>query len=475
MTDSYDLFNPKPGWIAEKVLILTPYVEGKFFEQITKRLKPKQMHVVIDDGCRRDDLDVVEVAVTRGGGKRSPNLTRSLASASGLVHLKLFYVVWRTPTKRLARTLIFGSANATKQGFSGSINAELLTHCSLVASRHKAAIDWCEKVIDATAEKGRVNIEAERDIVIGEGITLRLPNLSVGRKKPELSNFDVWVQRGYLLNPYRLDPSFLRVPIQLGKGLPPAEQATIAARFGFYVPQTKRLNYAYVGSGASEADEADESDEEAEVRNWRRKFFVWTQLGDWCSEACYDLFKVQFRRRGSEERENRLTELAAFADGQTLAAARSRFLHSLTELWSAFGSDAPSLLRGAKQVDTPFYSALFNEKVGRDLEQARDPEFRQRFVSGYEVVSVPRFRNDVTGWQAFVRSLARELCADSRRRRSQSKLLNAVGHALEDTGLGTAPFEGNDTLLTTLRDRWLELKLTKSDGSVLLVANYHLL
>jgi hypothetical protein len=44
--------------------------------------------------------------------KRKVALNCVPGSAPGLLHLKLFYIVWRTEAKRTARTLIFGSANA---------------------------------------------------------------------------------------------------------------------------------------------------------------------------------------------------------------------------------------------------------------------------------------------------------------------------------------------------------------------------
>ncbi len=103
---------------ADTVLVVTPYVEREFFEGLIRDLRPKRLNVVIDDGCRPDDVQMIRDAVA--ASKRRIVLTCVFGSAPGLVHLKLFYIVWRTEAKRTARTLIFGSANATKQGFSGA-------------------------------------------------------------------------------------------------------------------------------------------------------------------------------------------------------------------------------------------------------------------------------------------------------------------------------------------------------------------
>jgi hypothetical protein len=123
---SYDLLARRTGWKPQAALIVSPYVEEHFFRTVAGELRPKRMHVVIDDGCRREDLQTVQDAVNACGRKRPPTLRCKLGSARGLVHIKLFYVLWETAGGRAAHSLVFGSANATRQGFSGTDNAELV-------------------------------------------------------------------------------------------------------------------------------------------------------------------------------------------------------------------------------------------------------------------------------------------------------------------------------------------------------------
>src|SRR6185503_13533434 len=115
---SFDLLRRhKPGWKPEAALVVSPYVEAEFFTRLARDLRPKRIHVVIDDGCRREDRETINEALVEGGHKRPPFM--KLGSARGLVHMKLFYVRWKTAGRRAAHSLVFGSANATRQGFSG--------------------------------------------------------------------------------------------------------------------------------------------------------------------------------------------------------------------------------------------------------------------------------------------------------------------------------------------------------------------
>ena len=107
---NFDLFERRKGWKAEDVLVVTPYVEQEFFQRLVKGLRPRRLSVIIDDGCRMGDVAMVQETVAKAHVSTAAGLACVLGSAPGLMHLKLFYIVWRTPGRRTARTLIFGSA-----------------------------------------------------------------------------------------------------------------------------------------------------------------------------------------------------------------------------------------------------------------------------------------------------------------------------------------------------------------------------
>jgi hypothetical protein len=450
---SFDLLERRRGWTAEEVLVVTPYVEKEFFERLAKGLGPRRLSVIIDDGCRLDDVGMVTAAVAKVGGRTASGLRCVLGSAPGLMHLKLFYIVWRTPGKRTARTLIFGSANATRQGFGGSVNAELIASCNLTANRHAEVIAWCDAATGAARSKGRTVVPAARDVELGKGLHLRLPALSVGRKKSALASFDLWVQRGWLLSEYRPDPGFLRVPITLAKGLSQTDQERLVAGNGFLVPEKKRLTFPYALPedqvvGDLEYDDGDEVDE---IGNWRRKLFVWTQLGEWCSEDCYALEHRHFKKRNHEEREARLRCLETMRLSSVRQLERTRFLSSMARLWADLGNEAGELLRGGDTLDEDYYAEQFDQRVERDLALIGEEEFRHRYLRGYELSPVPRFRPDVLGWRDFLDSLVRQLCLDHTRSRSQSQLLHAVSEAVGAIGRSADVFEKPAELCELLR------------------------
>lgn len=457
LTDhSFDLLERRKGWKAEDVLVVTPYVEKKFFERLTEGLRPRRLSVIIDDGCRADDIGMVTDAVSKGACGKGAGLACVLGSAPGLMHLKLFYIVWRTPGKRTARTLIFGSANATRQGFGGAVNAELIASCSLTMGRHAEVIAWCDAAIAAARSKDQVKVAAARDVELSKGMRLRLPALTVGRKKSAVASFDLWVQRGWLLSEYRPDPSFLQIPINLAKGLTQTEQQRLVADSGFIVPAKKRLTFPYAlpdGPLTGDVDyEDDDGDEDDEIANWRRKFFVWTQLGEWCSDDCYAREHHRFRKKNSEQREARLRGLKAMQSLPVREGERTRYLSSMTRLWTDLGEEAGEFLNGGDAVDEEYYAERFDQRVDRDLALMEDEEFRLRYLRGYELSPVPRFRPDVRGWRDFLDSLVRQLCLDHTRTRSQSRLLHAVSEAIDLVEGRNAVFEQPGKLRDLLRN-----------------------
>ncbi len=472
---NYDLFARRAGRKAERVLVVTPYVEREFFERLIGDLRPRQLYVVIDDGCRRDDIQMIRDCVA--ASKRKVALTCVLGSAPGLVHLKLFYIVWTTEAKRTARTLVFGSANATRQGFGGNVNAELIASCRLTKTRHSHIISWCEGVVAATFSGEERFIGPARDLDLGTGLQLRLPGMRVGRERSSLSNFDLWIQRGYLLSDYRPEPSFLKVTVRLKQSLAQSEESQMVTQSGFDVPVNKTLTYHYVGNaGAHDDGQGPAEEPDGETGNWRRRLFVWTHLGDWCSEACYRANGIKFKRRGYEGRVAQIRALEGLDDAAALGNARQAFLDAVSGLWDRLGSAAGSFLEGGASLDRTHYARVFDERVARDLELIEDLEFKRRYLTGYELAQVPRFRTDISGWNEFLESMTRQLCLDDARGgRSQSLFLKAVRESVQAIGADSSVLEESGSLLAFLRSTWRDSKKRPGNLSkpALILEAYH--
>src|SRR3978361_718903 len=96
----YDLF-ARPGWKARSVLVVAPYVEKTFFRRLVKDLAPGMLTVVIDDGCRPEDVRMI-----RALRSKDQQVQVALGGSSGLVHAKVFHIEWETPGGKSAHSLV---------------------------------------------------------------------------------------------------------------------------------------------------------------------------------------------------------------------------------------------------------------------------------------------------------------------------------------------------------------------------------
>lgn len=472
--NSYDLLKPYKKHKTETCLVITPYVEAIFFEKLIKKAKPRELIVVVDDGCRRDDLDLIHNAAKKAGKSSRPETKVTvLASARGIVHLKLVYSKMKPSVGPPKWRIIFGSANATRQGFGGNINAEILCDCPLTEKHHKDIIDWCDDVVrKATAAdnpSGALADIEELSTEIAPGIRLRLPAFKLGHKRKHLSSFDLWIQRGRVLAKFRPEPTFLKVSVPLKKSLGGSNLSNMAAEVGFASPETKTLNYRYIQASD---DEEQDDDRNGSSAPWRSQYFTWTNLGEWCSEECFKAKKNEFGSHGQDSRRRDLKELEELqAESSRRHSEIKKFLDCLEKLWTRFGEDASCYLQGtgAAQLDRSHYEALFNERVDRDLALVEEENFRDRYVRGYEINELPRFQNDVRGWNIFMKSIAEEICYQNRKKQPRSKILKAIQEAV-----GSRPdshLEEASRLLKLLRDNWGDIGEDSLDLSS--ITKYH--
>jgi hypothetical protein len=132
-----------------------------------------------------------------------------------------------------------------------------------------------------------------------KGVHFRLPELTVKDAASKADNFDLWLQRGHLLSAYKPDAGFLRVAVPLQKKLPPGDLERSITAAGIDIPQTGRLSIQYVPV----------NDGSGEGGRWRSQLFTETDLGEWCSEACYRDKSHLFRKNGYDKREESLQRL----------------------------------------------------------------------------------------------------------------------------------------------------------------------
>ena len=434
----YDLLEHK-GWTAVSVTIVSPYVEPRFFKEVVERLAPAELTVVIDDGCRSGDVRMIQSIETS-----AVKVHVALAGAKGLVHMKLFHIEWRTGGNQRAHTLVCGSGNATRQAFE-DLNAELMCKVRLTSAYHAPLLAWLAALrnsAEAATEKRRIITPIEF-VGLRKGVDLRIPGFSIRSVDAKASSFDMWLQRGKFAAQYHPDQRFMHVMVTLLADLPPGEVEQTFQRSGFETGMTRRLSIPYIL-----LDEP--SRKEAGLTTWRSRYFVWTQLGNWCSEECYRAHCPRFRRPGHEGRQASVDALRALGKREAQAGPRREFLSRMTTLWSQLREAAPIYLNGAGgSIDGALYGALFDKRVSYDLELAADKDFVERYVKGYEMLDVPRFRIDAVAWRKFTRSFASELHAQSLKKASRSLPFRRVSDIL-----GEAAFEDGVDLVALLRNKW---------------------
>ena len=127
----YDLLNVPDGYKTELALIIAPYFDLQFAEKLIKKMKPRRLRFLLDDGASKEDVFGLR---EKCGAKK---VKIALGAAVGIVHIKGFYLefVKSSGRARRKRQFIFGSANATEAAFGEQMNAELIAYVDLSAGR----------------------------------------------------------------------------------------------------------------------------------------------------------------------------------------------------------------------------------------------------------------------------------------------------------------------------------------------------
>jgi hypothetical protein len=390
-----------------------------------------------------------------------------LGSARGLVHAKIFHIEWLTAGGNRAHTLVYGSGNATRQAFDGDFNSELMCKVRLTVAKHSSVLEWLKQVrtvASSTIGAGSV-VQPVRDVWLANGVQIRLPGLMIKDAVSKASNFDLWLQRGRLLSMFRPDTGFLRIHVNLLAELPGGDLVQRVRGIGFETPKTRRLSIPYIPTSG------DGEEENSAIGHWRSRYFIWTQLGDWCSDACFRDKSHLFKKIGHEARLETLNRLYKLENSAPREKARVRFLDRVDALWSALGDSAGTYLETTHngELDRVVYQHLFEQRLERDLELAADPEFQDRYVAGCEVIEVPRFRTDTLGWRSFVDSFMRQIHLEWLKARSPSLIYQYIYAALDE--FSDDVFDDPKTLVETVRSNWNQV-IEGDDGEDIHLGQY---
>ncbi len=80
----YDLLNVPDGYKTDLVLIIAPYFDLQFAEQLIKTMRPRKLRFLLDDGASKEDVHRLREKC----GTRKVKI--ALGAAAGIVHIKSF-------------------------------------------------------------------------------------------------------------------------------------------------------------------------------------------------------------------------------------------------------------------------------------------------------------------------------------------------------------------------------------------------
>lgn len=446
---SFDLLSVPDDHEVEFVLVIAPYFDGAFAKALVQRLRPQRIYFLVDDGARGEDLKDLRKAVPK-----KIDLRIALAGTSGLVHLKCIYIKSSRAdgTKKLRRRrILFGSANATMAAFGGR-NAELIAHLNLSRTADAGFLRYLKRVEDGIRKGGGV-IECGSFGPFSRTPTLCLPSFRISEPGPP-PGFDAWLQRGRLVARYRDAQGFLTVSLRLKATLPPDSLSTaFSARRLIELGERRIVRYPYLG----EVEPPEE--DEAVAHQWGARFGVWSRLGTWMSESCHEANRRQFTSKASARRRAKLLELLKRGEDAAWQAERKAdFLSALEGVWDDLGArslaDPRDYLEARRGVlNRAFYQERFDAKLASDLSMARDEDFVERYVSGYDFPQVPKFRQDQESWEAFALSVCTSISIEAPKNRTVSRITKAVRSAAT---LCEVDLEGlkDSEVLTWVRKSW---------------------
>jgi len=158
---------------------------------------------------------------------------------------------------------------------------------------------------------------------------------------------------------------------------------------------------------------------------------VWTHLGDWISNDCHRKRSKIMKSKASAARSRNISRiLANGCDEKWIESRIEQLLAGLNQVWRELeaASVAPQqYIEGWNgKVNPASYRLRFLKKLDQDLQLARDGDFKNRYVNGYEFPAMPRFRQDTMAWEAFVRSWCESIAVETAKNRTLSLVARRI-------------------------------------------------
>lgn len=432
---------------VESMVVIGPYPSTGFFNGdggffASRRTKAATVTLVADDGWPVKRLEEVSKLFQKPYSRRKIRVLRASEGAN-LVHVKAYYIVWKhRKAKTRRRTLLLGSANASSQGFGQHSESFVAINLAAVKDAdQRAAVRSYFESIQAVGDERTEDVIASIWFWIGKGELswASLPPLSVRTFDGDLTPraFDAWVRRGTLCHKYQPDSLFGKIRLQLEKPLPPGEFEPLLQESGFAMEGNRKSIVTTYGAASDDGVDADKA---AKKPAWLRSLFVETLYGYWTSEQCHSSLEMRFRAKGHSKRARRIDSIRKGGETTSTVEAwvksavdAARSLRSkIAEKYGPEAADRYFVKQGTADEWLPVFEEAARRKVERDSRRARDPEFIKRYVSGYELVPVPRMGEDIARLvESLCETLALKLSGASLQSQLAATLRTLCGSSVE--------------------------------------------
>lgn len=426
---SYKLLSVPDGYRTDVALIVAPYVDLVFLNRLVTELKPARLCLLVDDAIQHEALHKI-----RDSQRRGLKIEVRIARATGLMHMKAFYFefVRKEVPRRRKRQLLFGSANATNAAFHGGINAELVAETDLMINDDSEIAEYFSQIVSTFGSPEEQNIR-ELSVCMSQSPFIHFPAFRSALPGELPSRFDAWLQQGMLAAQYRNAPQFATLNIHLKKALPQDLVARIFARSSFTEKGERNVvRYSYLNGSDAQDTEITEGDR----THWKSRFTVWTHLGDWISNDCHRAHRAIMKSKASAARDRSIFRiLESGCDAEWIESRIEQLLAGLNQVWrelEAAGVPPEQYLDGLYGKLNPIsYRQRFIKKLEQDLQLARDEDFKNRYVNGYEFPAMPRFRQDTMAWEAFVRSWCESIAVEAAKNRTPSLIAKRIHDVMD--------------------------------------------
>jgi hypothetical protein len=356
--------------------VIGPYPTEDFFRQFLEAYSPKEILLVVDEGCNRDVLGRIEEVCT------ASKLRVRCASCRncGLLHAKVYLAEWGTQNVTCKR-LLWGSLNASQNGFH--VNGEVVSAVTLNAEEERAIVPYFRHLWESPS--GSV---ASLDLTLLGRVRLLLPAFRFFPPSPEPETFDAWVQAGHLCYKFQRDQTFAKLSVKLLKPLPKNMIERLFEKEGLRADtETDTVRFPYVQDVVK--------DEGPVGPRWRAKYFLETWLGFWTSDSCYRARRNEFTAHNEQQRKEVLTIIKQ-SDQQDRREWCDEFIERLRRVLAGIkeAGHKPQSYFWTRQndIDLQHYRRNALEELRSHRKRAHNSIFEKRFTTGYEFPPLPRFR-----------------------------------------------------------------------------------